>query len=282
MGRTRCLWRPTPSLECAEATPARFEWSAAGTHAGRALGRRAGRIATIVRAALALTIFWATGMLTPHLDAETVVPAQRGGRTPPRSAAAGGVDAMERWRRDFSGIRTTERQVDASADPDASRRQRLLIRPVTPLEAAPGLYFYVERARLDRLQRPLLQEVWRVSAQGDRVIVERFRLKMPARFLGARSSDGLLQRLSAQDLEPIKGCGLRFVERDGRWEGTSEGRQCPSAEGGSSDHHVTLAWTASALVLDERIMDGQGRVDPAADPGTSYEFLPEEPLEATR
>lgn len=246
-----------------------------------ARGRHAPRGSALATAVVALTIVGAAVLVTP-LGAEARTAQRRRATSPSSATTTERIDAMERWRRDFAGIRTTERQVDASGTLDASRRQRLLIRLVTPLDAAPGLYFYIERARLDRLPHPLLQEVWKASPQGNRVIVERFRLKAPGRFLGARSSDALLQRLSAQDMEVVKGCDLRFVDQDGRWEGTIEGPQCPSIEGGSTPHRTTLAWTASTIVLDERIVEGQSRAPAAADQDAPYEFFTEQPLEATR
>jgi hypothetical protein len=197
--------------------------------------------------------------------------------------SADSLSPLETWRRGLPGIRTTESQLDAedSRDAPVEHRQRLLIRLLQPSEAMPGLHVYLERGRLAQLQRPISQEVWRVSSAGSRIKVERFRLKVPARFLGARSSDGLLGRVVLDDLEPLKGCDMVFDLRDGRWEGTTSGRACP-AQAPATHSRVRVTWDAQRLTLDERQFAADAREVSGPPNGVAYEFTPERPLESTR
>lgn len=193
-------------------------------------------------------------------------------------------NAVDAWRRDLPGIRSTERQLEASAPSasDADHRQRLVIRTVQPAAAPAGLYLYVERARLAQLHRPLMQEVWRVTAVGPRVKVERFGLKVPARFVGAHSSDGLMSRLGLDDLDPRKGCDLLFTAREDRWEGATAGRGCASSTAGATYARLRLTWDAEHLTFDERGLDASDREVTSPPNGAPYDFTPEQPLEATR
>lgn len=202
---------------------------------------------------------------------------------PAATQPVGSLPPLDIWRRDLPGIRTTEAQFEAEATSDATteHRQRLLIRLLQPSEALPGLHVYVERARLAQLQRPLSQEVWRVSSVGSRIKVERFRLKVPARFLGARSSDGLLGRIVLEDLDPLKGCDVIFDLRDGRWDGATTDRAC-SANAPAAYSRVRITWDAERVTLDERQFAADAREISGPPNGVAYEFAPERPLESTR
>lgn len=202
---------------------------------------------------------------------------------PAVAQSASSLSPLDTWRRDLPGIRTTEGQFgadDAGAAPH-EHRQRLLIRLLQPTAAMPGLHVYVERGRLGQLQRPLSQEVWRVSGVGARVKVERFRLKVPARFLGARSSDGLLGRIVLEDLEPLKGCDVVFDLRDGRWDGATVGRAC-RAHPSAAYSLQRITWDAARVTLDERQFAADGRELAGPPNSVPYDFAPERPLESTR
>lgn len=219
--------------------------------------------------------------VTRRVALAVLVVAILGGERP---SAQPHADPLQAWRLGFPGSRTTEPQrADEPQDAaSADDRQRLLIRVLEPRELPPGVYFYVERAVTGRRQRPLQQEVWRVTVSGPRVVAERFAFKVPARFLGMRSSETLSAQITVDDLVPRPGCDLHFTALDDGWDGVTSGTTCKSATQGHVYVRAHVNWNAERLVLDEREVDASTRERADSSRRAPYEFRPEAPLESSR
>ena len=89
-----------------------------------------------------------------------------------------------------------------------------------------GTWLYLEQAEAAKKTAPYRQRIYQMRPLADgKVQLDMYALKDPKRALGAYANGGA--NISDADLEPLAGCGLVFAaERDGKWLGATNGKDC--------------------------------------------------------
>jgi len=127
------------------------------------------------------------------------------------------VSALVRWMAaDYSN------QEQAIENPPFFAHIRVCMRPL-PLALLSGLSVFLEQAYDFALNQPYRVRVLRFLVEGDRILLENYRVKDQESFYGAARERSRLDRLTADHLEKLSGCDMNV-----EWTGTSfRGRVVP-------------------------------------------------------
>ena len=161
------------------------------------------------------------------------------------------VSALVRWMAaDYSN------QEQAIENPPFFAHIRVCMRPL-PLELLSGLSVFLEQAYDFALNQPYRVRVLRFLVEGDRILLENYRVKDEEAFYGAARERSRLDHLTAEHLEKLPGCDMNV-----EWTGTSfrgrvvPGKGCVVVRGNKTtylDNEFEL--TAESLISYDRGRD---------------------------
>ena len=166
---------------------------------------------------------------------------------------AADLDQLAAW---MSGSFSSQDQ--AGADPDY-RDIRLHMAPIWK-DRADGHWLYVEQAVASSADTPYRQRIYRVTARPDGSF-ESAVFKLPGdplKYAGAWNNPSMFAELKPSDLEPRTGCSIVLVKKDGAFEGSTAGKECPSDLRGAAYATSQVRIEASRMVSWDRGFDEKG------------------------
>ena len=196
-----------------------------------------------------------------------------GAAAPPPGPPSGG--SLARLERLMSGSFSSAKQ---AAEEEGYFDIRLHMTPVW-LGRSDGPWLYVEQARGDSLDKPYRQRVYRLAARTAgalrEYVSEVYELPGdPLVFAGAWRDPPKLDALNPSALVARSGCEVVLHEKDGGFEGSTVGRNCPSSLRGASYATSEVRLTKEGLVSWDRGFDAEGKQVWGAEKG-GYRFLRE-------
>jgi hypothetical protein len=112
------------------------------------------------------------------------------------------IHTLARWMAaDFSN------QQQAFENPPLFAHIRVCMRPL-PTETLGGLGFYIEQAYDFMIQQPYRARGMKLSAQGDRILIENYTIKEAETFYGASRDLAQLAKLTTNHFEKTPGCNM--------------------------------------------------------------------------
>ncbi|HMP18204.1 MAG TPA: chromophore lyase CpcT/CpeT [Gemmatales bacterium] len=125
---------------------------------------------------------------------------------------------------------------------------RLEMKRIWP-EQQPGIWLYVEQAMANSLDKPYRQRIYRLTRQGDKLRSSVYTLPGdPLVYAGSIQNPAKLNDLQPDKLQEKKGCHILLTkQKDGSYEGSTEGTGCPSELRGASYATSKVKVTAEGL-----------------------------------
>ena len=123
-----------------------------------------------------------------------------------------------------------------------------------------GIWFYVEQASAENLDRPYRQRVYRLSREEDGSIRSAvFTFENPLRFAGAWKMADPLRALLPDSLSERVGCHILLKRKDANiFTGSTTNRDCPSDLRGASYATSEVTITADEMISWDRGFDAEG------------------------